>query len=211
MSFYDFSDNGVLNIDTIMDAIVDSRKMSGIEGSPEEAVYDEFTGRRYRRFQKRSKKEEDAYQELKKSMVSTNNRASQKGYNKEELARAAVGLGCYERITSQFDDADEYNNAPTYTCEYCSKLSRNKKYNPVICDNCSECLNCNQFSKECSGCEYSRWREGTTYGRLIGMEQVMSEEDMEILDDINESMDNDTGEPKPFKSINILGWSVEDC
>ena len=62
---YDFSDSAAINIDSIMDAIVESRIESNVGGVPEEAIIDEETGRRYRRFQKNSKKDELIFKALK--------------------------------------------------------------------------------------------------------------------------------------------------
>lgn len=207
METYDFSASAVINIDTVMDAVVKSRNDAGIGGVPEEAVIDESTGRRYRRFQKRSDKEEADYQDLKKAQqVNEEHSFLSSGYNINPLA--ARGLKVYDRLMN-IDD-DDYDNAPTYICPYCSKLSRAKKYTPVTCDNCSECLSCNQFAKkECSGCEYSRWREGVPYSQVIGETNVVDHEDMVIINDVmNRCQDDD--DSSGFKDLNITSWSVLD-
>lgn len=202
---YDFSASAAVNIDSIMDAIVKSREESGVGGIPEEAVIDDSTGRRYRRFQKRSEKEEKDYQELKEERrVKEKDVSVRTGYRINPLA--ARGLKVYDRLTNV--DDDDYDNAPTFICPYCSKLSRAKKYTPVTCDNCSECLSCNQFARrECSGCEYSRWREGVPYSQVIGSTEPMDYHDMSILQDVMNRQDDDsTG----FKDLDITSWSVLD-
>ena len=62
--------NSMINIDTVMDSIVAAQKAAGEEPTMEIAVVDRFTGKKYRRFQKRSAKEEESYQESKR-MLST--------------------------------------------------------------------------------------------------------------------------------------------
>lgn len=205
MSVYDFSDSTAINIDSVMDAVVKSRMESNVGGAPEEAVIDDQTGRRYRRFQKRSKQEELIYQSLKKERESSSlvGTGKSNGFNLGSIQ----GLGVLERTLHGNDD--EYDSAPTFICTFCSKLSRGRKYNPVTCDSCTECLSCNQFArKECSGCEYSRWREGIPYGQLIGQKCTMNNEDLAILNEVME--DSDDSSPSKFEDLRITDWSVTD-
>ena len=65
---FDFS-SSMINIDTVMDSIVAAQKQAGKEPTLEIAVVDRYTGKKYRRFQKRSKEEEEAYQNSKAVFV----------------------------------------------------------------------------------------------------------------------------------------------
>lgn len=206
---YDFSDSAAINIDSIMDAIVESRIESNVGGVPEEAIIDEETGRRYRRFQKHSKQEELIFKALKDERDGKNKASSSTGHGSRFNMRSIQGLEVYDRMVNGGDD--DYDSAPTFICTYCSKLARGKKYNPVLCDSCTECLSCNQFArKECSGCEYSRWREGVPYGQLIGQTCTMDDKDMAILNGL--MCDDDSNPAKDtFEDVQITGWSVTDC
>ena len=203
MAVYDFSDTTAVNIDSIMDAVVKSRRESGVGGVPEEAIVDDQTGRRYRRFQKRSKREEEIYQTLKNEQKVSSSRGGKEStvFN----MRSVQGLHAFDNFLNGSDD--EYDSAPTFICTFCSKLSRGKKYNPVVCDSCTECLSCNQFAKkECSGCEYSRWREGIPYGQLT-QSCAMDNEDMVLL---NEALSVGGDNHSKFDDIRITDWSVTD-
>ena len=55
-------------------------------------------------------------------------------------------------------------------------------------DSCTECAECVEFAEyECSGCSYSRYREGVPYSELASADKVLSAHDMDVFEKIEES------------------------
>ena len=169
---FDFS-SSMINIDTVMDSIVAAQKQAGKEPTLEIAVIDRYTGKKYRRFQKRSKEEEEAYQNSKAVFV-----------DKRDSGPA---------ISPEGDVKEEDDNDGLYICEYCSHLkcplgSTVPKYDSSICDSCTECAECVEFAEyECSGCSYSRYREGVPYSELVSADKILSAHDMDVFEKIERS------------------------
>lgn len=169
---YDMSGH-LINIDTILDSIVDAEKEHGQEPSVELAVYDRSTGNKYRRFQKRSPEEEEAMER------------SRKANNPERETTKISRDG-----TPVHDPEDDL-----YICEYCGKLrtplgKKYPKYDMVVCDSCQECLGCVEFAEyECSGCSYSRFREGVPYSELVSLNDTLSEHDMQVIMEVEEVLE----------------------
>lgn len=93
-------------------------------------------------------------------------------YNKFDFAMH----GLFEDESSVEEDDSE-----VYICEFCTALGYGKKYKPDLCDNCIQCESCSQYLDECSGCGYSRWRDGTYYRDKLPEEELFSQEDLDIF------------------------------
>ena len=177
--------NSMINIDSVMDSIVAAQKAAGEEPTMEIAVVDRFTGKKYRRFQKRSAKEEESYQESKR-MLSTMTRPEE------------------PKISPDGEVKEEDENDGLYICEYCTKLKCPlgqvvPKYDSSICDNCTECAECVEFAEyECSGCSYSRYREGVPYSELVSADKVLTDHDMETFKEIDNARKTGRSLHKPY-------------
>lgn len=209
-SYFDISQSAVVSIDSILDEVNEARRSAGLQGGPELAVFDKDSGKKFRRFQKRSDEEEASYREAINERRGAEIRKGQRRTGQTGLV-SIRGWQAYDKLMN--DTGDDYDNAPTYICEYCSKIGRNRRYNAIICDNCSECVNCEQFlRKECSGCEYSRWREGVPYGQLNKEAVSISTNDSLIINDVMTSLKTSRNETDAdgFKPISMSGWGVDD-
>lgn len=160
------------NIDTILGAIAEEEVARGLEPSVELAVYDCYSGEKYRRFQKRTEEEEERYQISKGQMPEPKKEApiSQDGAKEWEDAHKEEGI---------------------YLCEWCTKLGHRQKYNSEVCDSCHMCAECSQYEQyECSGCSYSRYRTGTPYCERLRASDVLSKEDYMIFGEIKDEVEN---------------------
>lgn len=81
------------------------------------------------------------------------------------------------------DDDDEY------VCDYCNRIGYGLKYSPDICDECNECESCGKFAREeCDGCSYSIWRDGKRYGDKLSMEDVLSDYDISVINELSDEL-----------------------
>lgn len=162
------------NIDIIMDAIVEEYTKLGKEPPLELAVRDKYDGRKYSRFKARSADEEARYQESKD---------------------CAPIKKSFSRISE--DGEIRAEDEKPYICEFCSKL-RGDKYDPEICDNCTECEMCSQFNEyECSGCQYSIYRTGRLYSESIPAEKYLTEHDLRVFENVR-GRNRIKEEPDPY-------------
>lgn len=154
------------NVDDIGDAIVNEEMARGLEPSLELAVYDCYSGEKYRRFQKRTEEEEERY------LIS-----------KGQMPEPKKPMDISEHGDKEWDAA--HKEEGIYLCEWCSKLGYKRKYNSEVCDSCHLCAECSQYERyECSGCSYSRYRNGTPYCERLRASDVLSKEDQVIFMEI---------------------------
>ena len=103
-------------------------------------------------------------------------------------------LGIYE---DDDDDEDDF-----YLCEYCSSLGYKKNYDQSVCDQCTVCLSCNQYDSECSGCSYSRFRDGEYYSNKLTDEELLSESDLSIFNNVSDrNVDKDRLQMSSFSIL----------
>lgn len=202
---YEYVNNARVNIDTILDSIVEARISNHVGGYPELALYDESYGtgpRRIFKFRKRSKKEEERYQKIKQEQLRENDKNKTINYDPNIKFRKV-----FDHFNVEEDNNEAYKNGPTYVCEHCTNTNARKGYIPLICDNCDDCLVCDEMVKfrRCSGCEFSRWRENMTYAEFMGKTVSGPNEDEEIMD---YAYREDDENQEPLRLNNY--WSLED-
>lgn len=110
--------------------------------------------------------------------------------NNEKSEKGLFSIGFSEWYARKFDGYDDDDDDDTYICEYCTELGYSGKYKAYICDNCTKCDSCSEFQNDkCDGCTYSRNRTGRPYSESLQLEQIVSSDDLELLEN---SKDNET-------------------
>ena len=89
----------------------------------------------------------------------------------------------FQELLGVYDD-DEDDDDDFYLCEYCSSLGYKKSYDQSRCDQCSVCLSCNQYDTECSGCSYSKYRDGEYYSSKLTENELLSESDLSTFNKV---------------------------
>lgn len=181
-----------VNIDAMCDAMIATQVEHGKTPTMEVAYRDEVTGKKFRRFQERSKEEEEYYQ----SAVAHNHRQTpyalvglepkvvDKPKGPQVLSRFKTGT--FEVIIDDDDDG-------LYICEYCNKLGYRQKFIQAICDSCDDCTECSQrLHDECSGCSYSRHRTGVCYSQQLSESELLTADDIEKFKDVESNNVSDT-------------------
>lgn len=123
--------------------------------------------------------------------------------------RKSYSLGHFE--DSMSEELEEGEDEGPYVCEYCSDIGFKKEYKPHLCDTCDTCGTCSEYKNdECSGCEYSIYRTGRTYGeelRSLGMEVPLEKEEQHILETIrNKNYEEDQELRMPSSQFTVLDY-----
>lgn len=193
-----------INIDTICDVLTTTQHNAGVTPTLEIAYLNETTGEKFRRFQRRSPEDEEAYEQAKASGnrpsflpdEEENEPVKKKSHSQESgkgkrLSRFKTGT--FDVIVEGEDEEDDL-----YVCEYCSALGYRRKYIPTICDSCDKCLDgCRQYRDgSCEGCSFSRHRDGVPYSEKLSEDELLSSDDLQKLNHVQ--CDNCMGERKSF-------------
>ncbi len=127
-----------------------------------------------------SKKGEEQPEQKKQTVVKTD--AGCEGCHKE-CANKKIDLslhGLFGNTSEELSDEEEI-----YICEFCTSLGYGNRYKPDVCDNCNTCESCREYmDEECSGCSYSRWRDGKYYRDKLDDTDLFSEQDLEVFESI---------------------------
>ena len=168
----DYTQN-FINIDVLCDVLSNTQKEAGIE--PTFKLKEKYAN------EADDSKEEKVETKEKEEVCSCKECHGNCNENKIPFHQL---LGIYE---DDDDDEDDF-----YLCEYCSSLGYKKAYDQSICDQCTVCLSCNQYDSECSGCSYSRHRDGDYYSSKLTDAELLSESDLEIFNNVSKrNVDND--------------------
>lgn len=90
-------------------------------------------------------------------------------------------LDCRIKYYDDEDFEDDEDDEP-FVCDLCDALGYSMKYRPEICDKCKKCETCMEYiNDECSGCEYSIYRDGTFYRDKLSESDLIDEDDLDIM------------------------------
>lgn len=125
---------------------------------------------------KEKESQEEIEEETPKTCDRCNKSCENKNTDKKKIDFSIHGL---------YADAPDDEEDSEYICEWCDALGYKRKYKPEVCDNCSRCESCQEYDdEECSGCSYSRFRDGSYYRDKLSDEDLFSKEDLDILGEI---------------------------
>lgn len=214
------------NVDTMCDVLVTTQNEMGQNPSMKEAEFDK-SGNKIRRFKRNYDGDvidtrtgevlsndskpiipvlSKEFQKITKLRSSDSECPHKQKPSSSNDTKKKIGLferGFVNFYNGEFGDDDE-DDDDEYICEYCTDLGYTGKYKSYICDNCTKCETCSDFiNGKCDGCTYSRTRTGHLYSDTLTVDQIISSDDLEIIESME---DDDSSGRRSYGRFTVLDY-----
>lgn len=154
--------NNFINIDTLCDVLTTTQKTIGVKTIFEST--DEFS-------QPVQKVDEENVEPMDRESVM------------KMLNPTGDWLDCNINYYDSDDDYEDEDDNEPFVCDLCDALGYGLKYRPEICDKCRKCETCMEYvHDECSGCEYSIYRDGKYYRDKLPESELIDEDDIDTME-----------------------------